>query len=144
MNDVGGGQGGRGASGGGARRPVDRRLSHHQDRDKPPVLRTGDDPPPPAREQLPLPRRRRQAHLEPQLRNPGSNEAGTPFAAFTTQAPAAEETPREDAPPEPGTPPGGSDVAAAFHSATRRGRLHRRPQFFEGRGARTPPEDPAR
>ncbi|GAA1173600.1 hypothetical protein GCM10009608_07350 [Pseudonocardia alaniniphila] len=123
---------------------MDRRLSHHQD--KPPVLRTGDDPPPPAREQLPLPRRRRQAHLEPQLRNPGNNEAGTPFAAFATQAPAPEAAPREDPQPEPSTPPSGSDVAAAFHSATRRGRLHRRPQFFEGRGGgRTPPpEDQAR
>jgi hypothetical protein len=42
---------------------------------------------PPAREQLPLPRRRRQAHLEPQLREPGGSGDGTPFSAFS--APAA-------------------------------------------------------
>ena len=38
----------------------------------------------PAREQLPLPRRRQQAHLEPQLREPGGPGVGTPFSAFST------------------------------------------------------------
>jgi hypothetical protein len=104
---------------------VDRRLPHRQDREKPPTLRTGDDPPPPAREQLPLPRRRRQAHLEPQLRNPGGGDAGTPFSAFTTNDKPADA-------PDATMPPGGPDAAAAFHSATRRGRIRRRPRFFEG------------
>lgn len=40
-------------------------------------------PPPPRREQLPLPRRDGQAHLEPQLREPGGTGSGTPFDAFT-------------------------------------------------------------
>ncbi|HZG92889.1 MAG TPA: hypothetical protein VEZ42_21985, partial [Pseudonocardia sp.] len=47
-----------------------------------------EDPLPPAREQLPLPRRRQQAHLEPQLREPNGAGAGTPFSAFTTPHPA--------------------------------------------------------
>lgn len=68
------------------------------------------DGPPPDREQLPLPRRQRQAHLEPHLRTPGSPGAGTPFAAFTA----------EDAPDPARTPP--PDRAAAFHAGTRRGR----------------------
>ncbi|WP_433272515.1 hypothetical protein ACQPZA_19620 [Pseudonocardia xinjiangensis] len=127
MDDGGGGQGGRGTPPGGARRPVDRRLPHRQDREKPPTLRTGDDPPPPAREQLPLPRRRRQAHLEPQLRNPGGGDAGTPFSAFST----TNDKPAESS-PDATVPTTGPDAAAAFHSATRRGRMRRRPRFFEG------------
>jgi hypothetical protein len=127
MDDGGGGQGGRGTPPGGAWRPVDRRQPHRQDREKPPTLRTGDDPPPPAREQLPLPRRRRQAHLEPQLRNPGGGDAGPPFSAFSTQNDKPAETG-----PDATVPTGGPDAAAAFHSATRRGRMRRRPRFREG------------
>ncbi|MHA6782517.1 hypothetical protein ACVGOW_16230 [Pseudonocardia saturnea] len=37
---------------------------------------------PPSREQLPLPRRDGQSHLEPQLREPGGAGSGTPFEAF--------------------------------------------------------------
>jgi hypothetical protein len=48
-----------------------------------PRPRSTEDPLPPAREQLPLPRRRQQAHLEPQLRERGGSGDGTPFAAFT-------------------------------------------------------------
>jgi hypothetical protein len=76
-----------------------------------------DDPPPvpdgptPAREQLPLPRRRRQSHLEPQLRNPDGTGSGTPFAAF------------DEDPAEPGrNDDDGPDRAAAFHAGVRRGR----------------------
>jgi hypothetical protein len=46
---------------------------------------------PPAREQLPLPRRRQQAHLEPQLRERGGSGTGTPFSAFS--APTASTVP---------------------------------------------------
>lgn len=61
---------------------------------------------------VPLPRRREQAHLEPQLREPGGAGAGTPFGAFAG--------PPADAPAEPdaSTPPAGSR-AAAFRAATR-------------------------
>ncbi|NMH80499.1 hypothetical protein HF577_25865, partial [Pseudonocardia xinjiangensis] len=79
------------------------------------------------REQLPLPRRRRQAHLEPQLRNPGGGDAGTPFSAFST----TNDKPAESSPGAT-VPTTGPDAAAAFHSATRRGRMRRRPRFFEG------------
>jgi len=77
------------------------------------------DGPTPAREQLPLPRRRRQSHIEPQLRTPGSTGTGTPFAAF---GPDAAPEPALSAPPdcyERGRP---SDRAAAFHAGTHRGR----------------------
>jgi hypothetical protein len=43
---------------------------------------------PPAREQLPLPRRRRQAHIEPQLRERGGAGDGTPFSAFSAFSPS--------------------------------------------------------
>jgi hypothetical protein len=60
-------------------------------------LHTGpDDPPPPRREQLPLPRRTQQAHLEPQLRTPGSGGSGTPFTAFTPAIPGQRPTPERD------------------------------------------------
>jgi hypothetical protein len=131
MDDGGGGQGGRGTPPDGVRRPVDRRLPHRQDREKPPTLRTGDDPPPPAREQLPLPRRRRQAHLEPQLRNPGGGDAGTPFSAFSAQNDKPTDS-TQDATQDATVPTTGPDAAAAFHSATRRGRMRRRTRFFEG------------
>ncbi|MCO1658765.1 hypothetical protein [Pseudonocardia humida] len=54
-----------------------------------PRPRSTEDPLPPAREQLPLPRRRQQAHLEPQLRERGGAGDGTPFSAFA--APTATE-----------------------------------------------------
>ena len=77
------------------------------------------DGPPPAREQLPLPRRRRQSHIEPQLRTPGGAGTGTPFAAFTTDgAPdATRNTSTECC--ERGRQ---ADRAAAFHAGTHRGR----------------------
>jgi hypothetical protein len=68
------------------------------------------DGPPPAREQLPLPRRRRQSHLEPQLRTPGGAGSGTPFAAFAADS-------RDDS-----AATGPNDRVAAFHAGTRRGR----------------------
>ena len=73
--------------------------------------RDDDDPPPPLREQLPLPRRSQQGHLEPQLRVPGGSGEGTPFTAFD---PAA-----ADAAPVRSTP---GDRAAAFHDGTAHGR----------------------
>jgi hypothetical protein len=74
--------------------------------------RDDDDPPPPLREQLPLPRRSQQGHLEPQLRVPGGSGEGTPFTAF---GPAGAE-----AAPGRSTP---GDRAAAFHDGTARGRV---------------------
>ena len=68
------------------------------------------DGPTPAREQLPLPRRQRQSHLEPHLRAPGDGVSGTPFAAFADDSAA-------DSPTSTST-----DRAAAFHSGARRGR----------------------
>ena len=74
--------------------------------------RSADDPPPLGREQLPLPRRARQAHLEPQLRLPGGTGNGTPFTAFTTDA--TDDTDDADTTPV--------ERAAEFHEATRRSR----------------------
>ncbi|WP_346277815.1 hypothetical protein [Pseudonocardia sp.] len=82
------------------------------------MLRTADDPPPPAREQLPLPRRRQQAHLEPQLRNPGDAGTGTPFAAFAGESSNEDDAPADDTSAE-------TDLAAAFLAATRRRRRYR-------------------
>ncbi len=78
-----------------------------------PLRRLDDDPPPPRREQLPLPRRARQRHLEPQLREPGGSGDGTPFAAFADDVdPAGDDTrPR----------------AAEFRDGTARGRGPQRP-----------------
>jgi hypothetical protein len=96
------------------------------------------DGPPPAREQLPLPRRQRQAHIEPHLRAPGEGEAGTPFAAFS--ADEADETTRpgqeraakpdgpakQDGPAKPDSPAKPSvERAAAFLSGASRGRTTR-------------------
>lgn len=65
------------------------------------LLRTGPtDPPPPAREQLPLPRRRQQAHLAPQLREPDSTGSGTPFAAFSASEPGPTADADRDLPAE--------------------------------------------
>jgi hypothetical protein len=85
------------------------------------------DGPTPAREQLPLPRRKRQAHLEPHLRTPGTGESGTPFAAFTSDdaAEPARNTPadrdRSDR-SDRSERSERADRAAAFHAGVRRGR----------------------
>ena len=63
----------------------------------------------------PLPRRSRQHHLEPQLREPGGNGDGTPFAAFEDRDPDA---------PVPDTDRDTGEVgtsAAAFQRGTGRG-----------------------
>ena len=114
------------------------------------------DGPPPAREQLPLPHRRRQAHIEPQLRTPGGSGTGTPFAAFAAEsvphrgpgraAERSAERVTERAPersadraPERGpdtardtttgaTVGASPERAAAFHAGTRRGRWGIRPR----------------
>lgn len=82
------------------------------------------DGPTPAREQLPLPRRRRQSHIEPQLRTPGGTGTGTPFAAFG--ADAAPE-PARTAPAERCDHGRQADRAAAFHAGAHRGRGGRHP-----------------
>ena len=77
-----------------------------------------NDPPPPAREQLPLPRRRQQAHIAPQLRTPGEAETGTPFTAFTANQPCP-------------VPPVDRDLPREFQSGSRQGRRdvrRRRPE----------------
>ena len=77
-----------------------------------------NDPPPPAREQLPLPRRRQQAHIAPQLRTPGEAETGTPFTAFTANQPGP-------------VPPVDRDLPREFQSGSRQGRRdvrRRRPE----------------
>jgi hypothetical protein len=87
-------------------------VSHPDDMPTPP------DGPTPAREQLPLPRRRRQSHIEPQLRIPGGAGSGTPFAAFAA-----------DGAPEPTRTNSSeccADRAAAFHAGTHRGRHNER------------------
>jgi hypothetical protein len=71
------------------------------------------DGPTPAREQLPLPRRQRQSHLEPHLRTPGGDASGTPFAAFADDGAVDSTT---------STSADRADRAAAFHSGARRGR----------------------
>lgn len=65
---------------------------------------------PPSREQLPLPRRDGQTHLEPQLREPGGAGSGTPFEAFDT-----DDTPD----PDPAAPRSGERMAR-FRDAVRR------------------------
>lgn len=67
---------------------------------------------PPSREQLPLPRRDGQSHLEPQLREPGGAGSGTPFEAFDADDAAGSAD-------EPPTPPWGERVAR-FRDAVRR------------------------
>jgi hypothetical protein len=93
----------------------------------------------PAREQLPLPRRRQQAHIEPQLREPNGAGAGTPFSAFSApQSDPSDGAPRP-ADAGPSSAPGSAvpdnsgdpteliprlerpaDRVAAFRAATRR------------------------
>ncbi|HYH30484.1 MAG TPA: hypothetical protein VD903_08870, partial [Pseudonocardia sp.] len=64
------------------------------------------DGPTPAREQLPLPRRRRQSHLEPQLRHPGSPGTGTPFTPFAAETTGEIPVLRAGHGDPPGTPTG--------------------------------------
>jgi hypothetical protein len=81
------------------------------------------DGPTPAREQLPLPRRRRQSHLEPHLRTPGGPGAGTPFTAFACDAPTGEipvVRPARDDTPAGGPASAAADRAAAFRAGVRR------------------------
>ncbi|OZM78208.1 hypothetical protein [Pseudonocardia sp. MH-G8] len=82
------------------------------------------DGPTPAREQLPLPRRRSQAHLDPHLRAPGGPGAGTPFTAFACDAPTGEipvvRPVRDDTAPS-GPAGAAADRAAAFRAGARRG-----------------------
>jgi hypothetical protein len=97
------------------------------------------DGPPPSREQLPLPRRRRQSHLEPKLRVPGGTGGGTPFAAFTptpTPDPDADDALFTHPPAPPDAIPRSADGldpgvpftrAAAFHAGARRGRCEAHP-----------------
>lgn len=83
-------------------------MTHSDEMPMPP------DGPTPAREQLPLPRRQRQSHLEPRLRTPSSQGSGTPFAAFTDDEPAE--------PTATIAPDRCADRAAAFHAGAHRGR----------------------
>jgi hypothetical protein len=85
---------------------------------------TPPDGPTPAREQLPLPRRQRQSHIEPQLRSPGGAGSGTPFAAFAANG-ATEPARPEPTRPEPTRNASSercADRAAAFHAGAHRGR----------------------
>lgn len=77
--------------------------------------RPDDGPLPVRREQLPLPRRDEQTHLEPQLRERDGAGSGTPFTAFG----ADDRAPRSDAVADAGGPAPTSRVAA-FRAATRR------------------------
>jgi hypothetical protein len=94
-------------------RPDSRQLAPRQpDADEltvHPLHTQPNDPPPPAREQLPLPRRRQQAHLAPQLRTPDEAESGTPFTAFTANQPGP-------------VPPADRDLPREFQSGSRQGR----------------------
>ncbi|MDN5933601.1 MAG: hypothetical protein L0I24_21460 [Pseudonocardia sp.] len=69
---------------------------------------------PPSREQLPLPRREGQSHLEPQLREPGGAGSGTPCEAFDADDADEARTGESDT-----TPPWGQRVAR-FRDAVRR------------------------
>lgn len=75
-----------------------------------------DGPHPPRREQLPLPRRDEQTHLEPRLREPVGAGTGTPFAASG---------PDPGTGGDPTTPTG--ERAATFREATRRAADDRSP-----------------
>jgi hypothetical protein len=74
----------------------DRRRYDHDELPVHPLHSEPVDPPPPLREQLPLPRRRGQEHLAPQLRMPGDTDTGTPFAAFTPSIPGQRTAPDRD------------------------------------------------
>jgi hypothetical protein len=69
----------------------------------------------PRREQLPLPRRDGQSHLEPQLREPGGAGSGTPFEAFDDPDGTTDDAPGTGTT----TPPSGERVAR-FRDAVRR------------------------
>jgi hypothetical protein len=92
------------------------------------------DGPTPAREQLPLPRRRRQSHLEPQLRNPGSPGAGTPFTAFAVDAVTGEIPVVRPDPPSGSSTSAPADRAAAFRAGARRGGNASHPRGGPGTG----------
>jgi hypothetical protein len=88
-------------------------VTHPDDMPPPP------DGPTPAREQLPLPRRRRQSHIEPQLRTPGGTGSGTPFTAFVADGDPEPSGPAPSERCERSRPAG---RAAAFHAGAHRGR----------------------
>lgn len=69
----------------------------------------------PLLDRVPLPRRARQAHLAPQLRDDGETPSGTPFSAFATATTAAAPRSGSDA-------PDGRDTAGAFLDGSRRAR----------------------
>lgn len=77
-----------------------------------PVSDSPDRRLPPRREQLPLPRRDGQSHLEPQLREHGGAGSGTPFEAFEDPAGDTADT-------GTATQPSGERVAR-FRDAVRR------------------------
>ncbi len=85
-----------------------------------PRPRSTEDPLPPAREQLPLPRRRQQAHMEPQLRERSGAGDGTPFSAFAapTSAPTSAPTATED---QAGEPTGPTAFSSRLGQALQRG-----------------------
>lgn len=93
----------------------DRGRYDHEELPAHPLHSEPNDPPPPLREQLPLPRRRGQEHLAPQLRTPGDTDTGTPFAAFTPSIPGQRTA-------------ADRDTAADFQNGSRqaRGRTRRR------------------
>jgi hypothetical protein len=93
----------------------DRRRDDRHDHELPlhPLHGEPIDPPPPLREQLPLPRRRGQEHLAPQLRTPDGAGGGTPFAPFTPAVPGRRTAPT-------------GDTAAAFQHGSRRARSRTR------------------
>jgi len=93
---------------------------------------------------LPLPRRSAQAHIEPQLRQPGGSGTATPFNPFAAPDEAGDgkaghstnldgkkaDGKRGDTAPEPADDPKGttaSTPAAAFKKGTRQGRRRRPP-----------------
>lgn len=92
-------------------------------------LRSDPDDPPPRREQLPLPRRAGQTHLDPRLRTPGDPDAGTPFEAFEPQVPGQR---TEALPP-----------AAAFRDGARQGRSNWKRRAPQNSDEDAPPPDPA-
>jgi hypothetical protein len=72
---------------------ADRGRDDHDELPVHPLRREPIDPPPPLREQLPLPRRRGQEHLAPQLRTLEESDTGTPFAPFAPVIPGQRTAP---------------------------------------------------
>jgi hypothetical protein len=91
----------------------DRRRDDRDELPVHPLHNVPNDPPPPRREQLPLPRRRGQQHLAPQLRRPEETETGTPFSAFTPSIPGQRTAPDRD-------------TAAEFQNGSRQARSRTR------------------